>query len=263
MTNILQQIAANKRLEIEQAKVERPLGQLRRHIEDNPRPGSHRFKTALVDTSEVRIIAEMKKGSPSRGILRDDFDPRALASEYAAGGAVALSVLTDHKYFYGSFENLAIAGEAAPDTPLLCKDFILDAYQLFSARFHGADAALLIVALLTPKEIVELLEVARNLDMDCLVEVHDEAETKVAVDCGAGIVGVNNRNLRDFSVDLAVSEELGTIIPESVVKVSESGLHGPADIRRLLEAGFGAFLIGEALVKSDTPAQLLKEMRQA
>ncbi len=254
MIDILEKIAANKRIEVEQLKIELPLEILRERPTDPRRD----FKAALSHTG-IRIIAEIKKGSPSKGIMSEHFDPVALAEQYQNGGAAALSVLTDQRYFYGSFENLSNARNAV-SLPVLCKDFMIDPYQIYYARYRTADAILLIVALLGRERAGRLLDVAREVGIDALVEVHDEAELDIALDIGADIIGINNRNLRDFSVNLSTCEKLAERIPDSVVTVAESGIESPGDIRRLKDAGLSAYLIGETLVRSDDPSKLLKEM---
>jgi indole-3-glycerol phosphate synthase len=260
MSNILDRIAAHKRLEVEQLKFDLPFDRLRRSLERAPGAG-HRFKGALTGEKPVRIIAELKQGSPSKGLIRRDFDVAATARAYRDGGAVALSVLTDRKYFYGGFDNLRQAGEAAPDLPCLCKDFVLDPYQLYYARHRGAAAVLLIVKLLTPQKLTEMMGYARELGMDCLVEVHDEGEGRIAVDAGAEIVGVNSRDLRNFDVDLSTAERVAGVLSGEVVKVAESGISTAADIARLRQAGYECFLIGEALMRSDQPEKLLRELQ--
>jgi len=262
VTDILDKITTAKRLEVEQYKIELPIEKLRRHLDAGPEREPHLFEKALSDRSRINIIAELKKGSPSKGIMVEDFDPEDLARKYADGGAAALSVLTDHRFFFGSFENLTLAREAA-QLPVLSKDFILDAYQILFARYHGADAVLLIARLHSAGNLKSLLECAQNMGMDCLVETHTPDEVNLAVDCGAGIIGVNNRNLADFSIDLSISEKLAELIPQDATMVTESGLSKPADISRLRKAGYNCFLIGQALVQADDPATLLKSLRSA
>ena len=253
--DILSTIAANRRLEIDDLKLTLPLERIRGHLPDIP---AHRFRQAL-SAPGISIIGEVKKASPSRGVLREDFDPEDLARQYAEGGAAALSVLTESRHFHGRFENLAAARKAC-DLPLLCKDFVVDPYHVTLARYHGADAVLLIVRLLAAASLRRLLECADELGMDCLVEVHDEHELRTAIECRAPIVGVNCRNLEDFTVDLAVAERLAQLMPEGVVRVAESGIHSRGDVARLRASGFGCFLIGEALVRAENPAALIEEL---
>ena len=259
MTDILHKIAADKRREVEMLKRELPLSQLERKIPVRPR---FTFRQVLEDPSSIRIIAELKKGSPSRGVIAPDFDPVELADKYLKGGAAALSILTEKNYFYGSYDYVAPAAKAT-GLPILCKDFVVDPYQLYHARYIGADAVLLIVRLHSKESLVEMITLAETLGLDCLVEVHDANETETAVAAGAHIIGVNNRNLADLTVDLATSERLANLIPDDVIAVSESGIFESADIARLKQAGYTRFLIGEALVKASDPVLLLKTLRSA
>jgi indole-3-glycerol phosphate synthase len=195
--------------------------------------------------------------------LKPDLDAGKTAALYSKGGAAAVSILTDGKFFHGSFEDLATAAEATPDIPRLCKDFVLDAYQIPYARMHQADAILLIAALHSVRTLTDLIGHADRLGMDCLVEVHDEAELDRAREAGARIIGVNSRDLRDFSVNLETAERLGGKIGQDIVKVAESGISRPEHIVRLRECGYNCFLIGEALVTADDPVALLSELVQS
>ncbi len=219
------------------------------------------FATAL-SGGGVKIIAEVKKASPSKGIIKADFEPVAMARAYARGGAAAISVLTEEKYFQGSLEYLkAIAdglGENRP--PLLRKDFIIDAYQVYEARAYGADAVLLIAAILTARELVSLLELTDQLGMAALVETHDETEVAKVVDCGARIIGINNRDLRTFAVNIGTTAKLRPLVPERCIVVSESGISSRGDISYLKGLGVNAALIGEALVTASDPASKLMEL---
>lgn len=259
MTDILYRIAVDKRQEVEALKKRLPLQRLEHDMPDRPR---FRLRQALEARGGIKIIAELKKGSPSRGVIAPDFDPIGLALNYQRGGAAALSILTEQKYFYGSYDYIAPAAEAT-GLPVLCKDFVVDPYQLYHARWIGADAALLIVRLHTRNALVVLLRVAETLGLDCLVEVHDENEMEIALAAGARLIGVNNRNLADFTVNLATSERLAAMMPPDVIAVSESGIFEPEDIARLRQAGYTTFLIGEALVKATDPVALLTRLRQA
>ena len=206
------------------------------------------------------IIGEIKKASPSKGVLADKFDPASIAQMYLSGGAAALSVLTDRQFFQGSLGDLEAARAAVPQ-PVLRKDFTLDDFHVIEAAAHGADAILLIAALLEEKELRRLRELAAQYRMAALVEVHNASELEAALGSGAQIVGVNNRNLHTFDVTLETSLQLAERIPANVVKVSESGIHSHADVARLAGAGFHAFLVGEHLMKSADPAAALKELR--
>jgi indole-3-glycerol phosphate synthase len=259
MKSILEEIVASKRDEVEQLKVQLPLPQLKDQLSV---PGKHLFSAALADDSEVKIIAELKKASPSKGVLVQDFNPALLARQYRDGGASALSVLTEEKYFFGRPEYLALARRES-ELPVMAKDFFIDRYQIYHAASMGADAILLIARLHPAQSLRTCLNTARQLGLDCLVEVHDEAELDIALQAGADIVGVNNRNLEDFSVSLETSERLGKRIPSDVIRVSESGILTVDDVRRLREAGYNNFLIGEALVKSPDPVSLIRALRES
>jgi indole-3-glycerol phosphate synthase len=213
-----------------------------------PRP----FQTAL-QNSRPAIIAELKKASPSRGLLAQDYHPAFLAHAYQEGGAACLSVLTDHDYFEGSLHDLE-AARAASSLPVLRKDFTIDRLQIFEAAAHGADAILLIAAILDASELRQFRELAATLHMASLVEVHDAEELQRAVDSGAEIIGVNNRNLETFEVDVDISVRLSYLMPSNVVRVSESGIRNRATVDQLLSAGFHAFLVGESLITSSAPA---------
>jgi len=220
--------------------------------------GRRGFRAALLRRSPA-IIAEIKKASPSKGILREDFDPALLARQYQQGGAAAISVLTDGPFFQGSLADLAAARRAA-SLPALRKDFTLDEYHVVEAAANGADAILLIAAILDEEEIRRLSELAAQYRMAALVEVHDLGELKTAVDAGADMIGVNNRNLRTFEVSLETSLRLGEQIPDGVVKISESGIHSREDVRRLEDAGFHAFLVGEHLLTSENTVEALRAL---
>jgi indole-3-glycerol phosphate synthase len=214
---------------------------------------------AAITTSSPAIIAEIKQASPSGGVLMEDFDPAAIARAYQQGGAAALSVLTDAKHFKGSLADLESA-RAAVKLPALRKDFTIDSYHVHEAAAHGADAILLIAAILTERQMRDFRELAEGYRMSALVEIHDQEELQQAIASGARIIGVNNRNLHTFQVDLAVSLRLAEKIPAGVAKVAESGIHSAADILRLREVGYQAFLVGEHLMKAPDPAQALRAL---
>jgi indole-3-glycerol phosphate synthase len=257
--DILKRIVEVKRREVERLKVEVPISELEKRIESLGLPLN--MAGALMGDS-VRIIAEIKKASPTKGLLRPDFDPIELATAYADNGAAAVSVLTNADHFQGSIEHLAAAHRVLRPRgiPVLRKEFIFDDYQVFEARAHGADAILLIVGMLSSTRLAELMDLARRFWLQCLVEVHDEEELGAALDAGAEIVGINNRDLRTFKTDLAVTETLARLIPAGGIVVSESGIHGRADVRRVSEAGAHAVLIGEALVTAGDPGAKLREL---
>lgn len=205
------------------------------------------------------IIAEVKKASPSKGILQPNFHPAFVAHAYEEGGAACLSVLTDQRYFQGLLHDLE-AARAAVNLPVLRKDFTIDRVQIFEAAAHGADAILLIAAILETEQLRSFREQAAQVGMAALVEVHDQDELRMAIDSGAEIIGVNNRNLQTFEVNLDTSLRLSYLMPENVIRVSESGIYTRADIDLLRGAGYGAFLVGESLIKSADPAAALRAL---
>jgi len=223
-------------------------------------PRGDRFEAALGREEHVNVIAECKRRSPSRGVLAPQYDPVAIATRYEAGGAAAISVLTEPTFFDGALAHLT-AVRAAVSLPLLRKDFVVDEYQLFEARAAGADAVLLIVAALDQQTLVRLRTKAETLGLAALVEVHDEEELSRAIDCGARLVGVNNRNLRTLAVDVEASDRLAARMPAHVVGVSESGLQTRADLERLAAAGYKAFLIGERFMTAPDPAKAIAELK--
>ena len=232
----------------------------RRAAEKSPRGPA--FEAALGMPDRVNIIAECKRRSPSRGVLAAHYDPVAIATQYEAGGAVAISVLTEPTFFDGALEHLTAVREQV-GLPVLRKDFIVDEYQLLEARAAGADAVLLIVAALEQRDLVDLRQHADALGLAALVEVHDDEELSRAVDCGARLVGVNNRNLRTLAVDVDASDRLAARMPSNVVGVTESGLQTRADLERLAAAGYKAFLIGERFMTAPQPAQAIRELSGA
>jgi indole-3-glycerol phosphate synthase len=218
-------------------------------------PPTRGFRAALAAPG-LRVIAECKRRSPSRGVLRAEYDPASIASGYAGAGAAAISVLTEPTFFDGSLAHL-LAVRAAVDLPLLRKDFLVDGYQLLEARAAGADAVLLIAATLDDQALAVLGREARVLGLDVLVEVHDEAELDRAIAAGADLIGVNNRNLRTLAVDVDASFRLAPCIPDGAIAVAESGLKNGAEVRRLQAAGYRAFLIGERLMTAIDPGEEL------
>ena len=251
--NILEKIVWEKDREVATARDRVPLDQLKRQVAELPAPRD--FVAALRSACrKPAVIAEVKKASPSKGVIREDFDPVAIAQGYAAGGASCLSVLTDKPFFQGGFEVLVQVRQVV-DLPLLCKDFILSPYQLYQARAAGADAALLIAAILTDVDMAYLLKVARSLGLAVLVEVHDAAELErvLALD-GVQLIGINNRNLASFETDLATTEQLTARYGEQIrakgcLLVSESGLFSRDDLDRVQSAGADAVLVGESLMR--------------
>jgi indole-3-glycerol phosphate synthase len=250
-------VAATRRTVESRAELE-PLDALGRRA-DAAKPIRGRFRSALALPDRVNVIAECKRRSPSKGVLRSSYDAAAIARAYHAGGAAAISVLTEPSFFDGSLADLAAVRAAVP-LPVLRKDFVVTDYQLFEARATGADAVLLIVAALSPAELAKLHRQAHELDLDVLVEVHSADELAIALDVGADIIGVNNRNLRTLAVDAGVSETLAPLMPKTAVAVSESGLRTAADLTRLRALGFSAFLIGERFMTEADPGQALASL---
>jgi len=254
--DILAKIVSQKHSEL--AGVRSQLPELERQAADRM-AGRRDFRGALL-ASAPAVISEIKKASPSKGLLAEHFDPPATARSYERGGAAALSVLTDEKFFQGSLADLE-AARAAVSIPVLRKDFTLEEFHIVQAAAHGADAILLIVAILDQATLNRLVASAAQWNLAALVEVHDDAELSSAIDSGATIIGVNNRNLHTFEVTLETSIRLAEKIPASAVKVAESGIHSAEDVRLLAASGFQAFLVGEHLMKSGNPEQALRNLR--
>lgn len=252
----LEKIAHATTLSLPDRKKALPLAELKRRLTAVPPPLD--FESAL-KAADFGLIAEIKRASPSKGELDLRLDAPALARLYASGGAVAISILTEPQFFQGSFADLS-AVKKAVNLPLLCKDFIVDSYQVYEARAYGADALLLIVALLSAQKLKPLLDLTQSLGMSALVEVHTAEEVKKALAAGARVIGINNRNLQDFSVNLETTLELVPLIPSKITIVSESGIHSPEDALLLRRAGVRAILVGEELVTSPHPSASIKEL---
>ena len=257
--SVLTRIVDVKRREVERLKVEMPLAALKRRTETQTGPLDSR---AALQRERVAIIAEIKKASPAKGLLMPNFDAGALASTYVGNGASAISVLTNVDHFQGSIEHLETARRIAypAGVPVLRKEFIFDPYQVYEARAYGADLVLLIVAMLDAADLRSLHTLVLDLGMQCLVEVHDEAELDTALEIGAKIIGINNRDLRTFKTEIETTERLAPLISSGETVVSESGINTPDHIRRVRDVGAHAALIGEALVTSGDPGAKLREL---
>ena len=258
MPSILDKIVAAKREELADAQRAAPLAAVQRMAMEQPRPLS---LSAALSGDGIRLIAEVKKASPSRGLLSPDFDPVRLAGTYIANGAAAVSCLTDPR-FQGELAHLSAIKQsgASGSAPVLRKDFLFDPYQVYEARAAGADGILLIVAILDPALLKELLQIAQSLSMQCLVEVHDESELETAVEADAEIIGINNRDLHTFTTDLAVSQRIAPLVPGDKVVVSESGIFTPDDLRLLSAFRVNAVLVGEAIVTNPDVAAKVREL---
>jgi indole-3-glycerol phosphate synthase len=258
MAAILEHIIAATRVRVAKGRRGADLRDLERRAESHV-PRGFRRALELKSPQGVAVIAELKKASPSKGLIRAKFRPAELARELEAAGAAALSVLTDEEFFHGSLENLREAS-AAVKIPCLRKDFVVDEFQLLEARANAADAVLLIVAALSPKELSSLVAEARERRLDVLCEVHDGEELRRALDAGCELIGVNTRDLRTFQVDLETALRLAENFPVGVVRVAESGIHSCDDVSRLRAAGYDAFLVGEALMRAERPGDALREL---
>jgi len=252
---ILDEIINNKGLEVSESKKLFPLDLLKEKAGLCPRPKNF-FDALQSKNNETRIIAEIKKASPSKGVICKDFDPVEISINYSNSGANAISVLTDKKYFQGSLDDLKQVRDTV-NIPLLRKDFIIDPYQVYESKIYGADAVLLIVAALDPILLLELKELIESLDMHPLVEVHDEEELEIALDNNCDIIGINNRDLKTFHVDLNTAIRLVKLIPANKLVISESGIKNNEDISLLNSHGIHTFLIGEILMKLDDPSNKL------
>ena len=260
MGDILQRILARKTEEVAERSASLPLSELSARVAAAPAPRG--FRAALqarMAAGAAAVIAEVKKASPSKGVMRADFDPAAIARSYAQGGAACLSVLTDADFFQGADAYLRQA-RAACALPVLRKDFVIDAWQVHEARALGADCILLIVAALDDEQLADFSTLAHKLGMDVLVEAHDAAELERALATPAGLIGINNRNLRTFETSLDTTLALRARVPADRLLVTESGIHAPADVARMRAAGVHAFLVGEAFMRAADPGTELRRL---
>jgi len=258
--DILKKILERKKAEVASARIAMPLPDLRSRIADLP--ATLGFKAALrktADAAKTAIIAEVKKGSPSKGVIRHDFDPLAIASIYAENGAACLSILTDAHFFMGDLSYIPAIRKIV-NIPLLRKDFIFDTYQIYEARVAGADAILLIAAMLDLPGLRDLSALAQELGLDVLLEVHDEREMETALKTDCGLIGINNRNLRTFETSLTTTERLAPLVPPERLIVAESGINTRKDIELLTCAGAKAFLVGESLMRETDIGAKLREL---
>ena len=254
--NILTKILEHKRLEVAQRKAHRSQSLLRELAETvAPTRG---FAKAVSEQSPA-VIAEIKKASPSKGVIRENFDPVAIAVSYYEGGATCLSVLTDRHFFQGDDDDLTDARNNMP-LPVLRKDFVVDEYQVFEARAIGADCILLIAAALDAESMRALYEIATSIELDVLIEVHDASELHAAVALEPSLIGINNRDLESFNTNIDTTLELLDRIPETVKVVTESGIRTPDDVKRLRRAGVDAFLVGEAFMRAEDPGKQIKAL---
>lgn len=260
---ILDKILARTATDLQERQAARPLSELERMAAERHEPVSLHES---LSRPGMAVIAEIKRASPSRGRFETTVDPPAVAAEYIAGGAAGISVLTDEPFFQGSLADMAaaaqVAHDATPAVPILRKDFVIDAYQIAEARAHGADAVLLIVAALGDQQLAELFAAAKQWGLDALVEVHDEEEMARAAAIGATIVGINNRDLKTFTTDLATTERLAPLAPAGAVVVAESGVFGPTEVQRLAQAGADAILVGEGVIMAPDRAEAVRALRE-
>ncbi len=253
---ILDDIVEYKNGELKKSKEQLPLSELEKKLDGLTLPLD--FYNLATSDSSIKVISEIKKASPSKGIICENFDPVRIARSYKDNGASAISILTDEKFFQGSLNYLSEIRKEV-NIPLLRKDFTIDPYHIFEARLYGADIVLLIAAILDKDRIKEYLGIVDSLNMNAIVEVHNRDELEIALDTGCRIIGINNRNLTTFDVDLSTTVELIKYIPEDVLVISESGISNPDDIRMLRNSGVNTFLIGESFMKSSDPGIKLRE----
>ena len=259
---VLETINQRKLEEIAERKKNTPQDKLREFAEDVSLRQYRGFERALIEkisSGEPAVIAEIKKASPSKGVIREDFEPNKIAIAYESAGAACLSILTDRDFFQGSEEYL-IAGRNACALPVIRKDFIIDPYQVYEASYIGADAILLIVASLSKNQLNELNSLATSIGLDVLIEVHDRNELEIALETNNKLIGINNRNLHTFDTNLDTTLELMDSVPKDRLIITESGIHARSDVRRMLDAGIGSFLVGESFMRFDNPGEGLRQL---
>ncbi|TXH71430.1 MAG: indole-3-glycerol phosphate synthase TrpC [Thiothrix sp.] len=262
-SDILQKILQTKQQEINERSAQISLDQLREQAANaDPVRGFLRSMQTKIQLGQAAVIAEIKKASPSKGVIRADFDPPAIAQSYAKAGAACLSVLTDAQYFQGH-EDYLKAARAACSLPVIRKDFIIDPYQIYEARAIGADCVLLIVSALSDQQLSELYELATSLSMDVLIEVHDRAELLRTLPLNAPLIGINNRNLRTFATSLNTTLDLLAEVPSDTLLVTESGIHSQADVKLMRDHHVNAFLVGEAFMRAPDPGTELAKLFSA
>jgi indole-3-glycerol phosphate synthase len=263
ISDTLHRILEDKRAEVRARQQEASLSEMEKRARDagRPRPFTGALCNAVAEM-RVGLIAEVKRASPSGGLIREPFDPAGIAVAYEAAGATCLSVLTDEPYFQGTPEHLRLAREAT-NLPVLRKDFMIDPWQVFEARAMGADAILIIMAALSDEQAEELEDVARSIDMGVLVEVHDEAELHRALGLETRLIGINNRDLRSLKTDIAVTERLAPLVPADRIPVAESGIRTPGDVRRMAAAGARCLLVGEHLLRQPDPGAAARVLVEA
>jgi indole-3-glycerol phosphate synthase len=263
ISDTLRRILDDKRAEVQARQQEASLSEMEKRARDagRPRPFTGALCNAVAEM-RVGLIAEVKRASPSGGLIREPFDPAGIARAYEAAGATCLSVLTDEPYFQGMPEHLRLAREAT-NLPVLRKDFMIDPWQVFEARAMGADAILIIMAALSDEQAEELEDVARSIDMGVLVEVHDEAELHRALGLETRLIGINNRDLRSLKTDIAVTERLAPLVPADRIPVAESGIRTPGDVRRMAAAGARCLLVGEHLLRQPDPGAAARVLVEA
>ncbi len=259
MSNILKKIISHKQKEVTLKKLSLPLIVIKKSLA-NKKYVSFSFKQALLKRGMMTIIAEIKKASPVNGIINPDFNIEKVIEAYSLAGVDAVSVLTDEKFFQGSLENLTLAKKTMK-VPLLRKDFIIDEYQIYESKLYGADAILLMVNVLSNKKIDAFINIAHKLNMDCLVEIHNKSELKRVLKTKAEIIGINNRNLKTFEVDIENSLRIAPLVPSSKIIVSESGIKNRQDVEKLKKVGVDAILIGTTLMKSKNIQKTIKELQ--